>query len=98
MLRFDIQQDLLNLSEFQSTQRIHLKMSNTLCLLCVWLPFLEVLKILLAHSFSSEHMCMSIGNLHMELEENKIPETIEVTYLILTSICSGNCARCVSVV
>jgi len=29
----------------------------------------------------------------MEPEENKIPESIEVTYLILTSICSGNYAR-----
>lgn len=37
---------------------------------------------------------MSIGNLHMELEGNKIPEIIEVTDLIMTPISSGNCARC----
>lgn len=94
-VHFDIQQDLLNWSKFQSIQKIHLKVSNTLFFLCVWLPFLEVQKILLAHSFSSEHIHMSTGNLHMKLEENKIPEKIKVIYLILTSICSGSCARCV---
>lgn len=29
----------------------------------------------------------------MEQEENKISENMQVVYLILTSICRGNCAR-----
>lgn len=91
ILLFEIQQDLLNGPKLQSSQKIHLKMSNYLCLTCFCFPFL-LQKFLLTHWFFSVHLHMSVGNLHMDLEENKIPEIFN---LVLTSICSRNCVRSV---
>lgn len=66
------------------------------CLFSLFFFFLYISqKVLLAHSFLSMHLHMSIGNLHMDLEQNKIPESIKAIYLVLTSIFSGNCARCI---
>ena len=94
ILQIDIQQDLLNWSQLQSTCTVLLKMSDSVCFLSLFFFYISQ-KVLLAHSFLSMHLHMSIRNLHMDLEQNKIPESIKAIYLVLTSIFSGNCARCI---